>query len=55
MFDAMDANKDGKVKVAEMDAAQERVSAIKAGANELSSSEKIKVVDTDRDGILTVR
>ncbi len=54
MFDAMDANKDGKVTAAEMDAAQERVSGKKARAKELSSAEKIKVVDTDRDGILTV-
>lgn len=53
MFDAMDATKDGKVTAAEMDAAQERVTGKKAGAKELSSAEKIKVVDTDRDGILT--
>ena len=53
MFDTMDANKDGKVTAAEMDAAQEKVTGKKAGDNDMSSAEKIKVVDTDGDGILT--
>ena len=53
MFDMMDANKDGKVTAAEMDAAQEKIAGKKAGGNDMSSAEKIKVVDTDGDGILT--
>lgn len=53
MFDVMDANKDGNVTVAEMDAAQEKVTGKKATDKDMSSAEKIKVVDTDGDGILT--
>jgi len=54
MFDAMDADKDDKVTAAEMDAAQKKISRKKkAGDKKLSSKEKIKVVDTDGDGILT--
>jgi Ca2+-binding EF-hand superfamily protein len=53
MFDMMDANKDGKVTATEMDAAHEKVTGKKAGDEELSSAEKIKVVDKDGDGILT--
>ena len=53
MFDAMDANKDGKVTSSEMDAAQEKLTGKKVSAKDMSSAEKIKVVDTDGDGILT--
>src|SRR5882724_12225351 len=53
MFVAMDANGDGKVTAAEMDAAQEKVTGRKAGPSDMSSADKIKVVDTDGDGILT--
>ena len=54
MFDVMDANKDGKVTSAEMDAAQQKISGKKRhGEKKMSSREKIKVVDTDGDGTLT--
>ena len=53
MFDMMDANRDGKVTAAEMDAAHQRVTGKKATQADLSSVEKIKVIDTDGDGILT--
>ena len=53
MFDAIDANGDGQVTAAEMDAAYKRVTGKKAKKSDLSSAEKIKVVDTDRDGTLT--
>jgi Ca2+-binding EF-hand superfamily protein len=53
MFVAMDANGDGKVTAAEMDAAQEKITGRKAGPSDMSSADKIKVVDTDGDGILT--
>ena len=53
MFDTMDANRDGKVTAAEMDVAHQRVTGKKAKKSDLSAAEKIKVVDTDSDGILT--
>lgn len=53
MFDAIDANGDGQVTAAEMDAAYKRGTGKKAKKSGLSSAEKIKVVDTDRDGIFT--
>ena len=53
MFETMDANKDGKVTAAEMDAAHGKVTEKKAAKGDLSPAEKIKVIDTDGDGILT--
>ncbi len=53
MFDTMDANKDGRVTAAEMDAAHQRVTGAKATKGELTSAEKIKVIDKDGDGVLT--
>jgi len=53
MFETMDANKDGRVTTAEMDAAHERVTGRKAVAGDMTSAEKIKVIDTDGDGALT--
>jgi Ca2+-binding EF-hand superfamily protein len=55
MFRTMDDNRDGKVTAAEMDAAQEKISGGRAGAGELSSEEKIKIVDADDDGNLTAK
>jgi Ca2+-binding EF-hand superfamily protein len=57
MFEKMDANKDGKVTAAEMDAAHEEIAG-KAGpahmkAPMMSSAEKIKVLDTNHDGVLS--
>ena len=53
MFETMDRNKDGKVTAAEMTAAHQRITGRKATKSDMSASEKIKVVDTDRDGVLT--
>jgi Ca2+-binding EF-hand superfamily protein len=53
MFTTMDANKDGKATAAEMDAAHERVTGQKAKKGDMTSAEKIEVIDTDADGILT--
>ena len=53
MFGTMDANRDGKVTAAEMDAAHQRVTGKKARKTDMSSADKIKVIDTDGDGILT--
>jgi Ca2+-binding EF-hand superfamily protein len=55
MFDTMDTNKDGKVTAAEMDAAHEKVTGHKATKDEISAAEKIKVVDTNHDGVLTAQ
>ena len=53
MFDTMDANKDRKVTATEMDAAHQRVTGKKGTQSDLSSVEKIKVIDADGDGIFT--
>ncbi|MBL0124274.1 MAG: EF-hand domain-containing protein [Betaproteobacteria bacterium] len=53
MFDAMDANHNGKVTALEMDAAHERVTGAQANRAEMSAAEKIKVIDKDGDGILS--
>ena len=53
MFATMDANKDGKVTAAEMTAAHQRVTGKKAKKSDMSATDKIKVIDTDGDGILT--
>jgi len=56
MFDKMDANKDGKVTAAEMDAAHEQIMG-KTGKTgrmgEMSTSEKMKTVDTNGDGTVS--
>jgi Ca2+-binding EF-hand superfamily protein len=52
MFVAMDANKDGIVTAAEMDAAN-RAKGGNASAGQLSSAEKIAVIDTNKDGKLS--
>jgi Ca2+-binding EF-hand superfamily protein len=53
MFVTMDANKNDKVTAAEMDAAHEKVAGQKAKPGDMTAAEKIKVIDTDADGILT--
>jgi Ca2+-binding EF-hand superfamily protein len=52
MFATMDANKDGKVTAAEMDAAHEPVTGRTAKPGDMPSADKIKVIDTDGDGVL---
>lgn len=53
MFDTMDANKDGRVTSEEMDAAHEKITGQQSTKADMSSVEKIKVVDTNGDGVLT--
>ena len=53
MFVTMDANADGKVTAAEMNAAYQRVTGKQAKKTDMSAADKIKVIDTDGDGILT--
>ena len=53
MFDTMDANKDGKVTASEMDAAQEKITGRKPAKGDMTSAEKIKVIDTNGDGVLS--
>ena len=52
MFDGMDADKDGNVTVAEMDAAH-AAKGKKKMEGEMSSAEKIKVIDSNGDGKLS--
>ncbi len=49
----MDANKDGKVTAAEMQATHQRVTGSKAKKSDMTAADKIRVVDTDGDGTLT--
>jgi hypothetical protein len=56
MFETMDGDKDGKVTATEMDAAHAQM----AGKDmkkkgHMSAADKIKVVDTDGDGVLTAQ
>jgi Ca2+-binding EF-hand superfamily protein len=53
MFEMMDVDKDGKVTAAEMGAAHEKVAGEKARKGELSAAAKIKMIDSNADGILT--
>lgn len=53
MFADMDINKDGKVTFAEMDGAHGGVEGAKANPHAISSAEKIKMIDTDGDGVLS--
>lgn len=52
-FMKMDTSKDGKVTAAEMEAAHKRVTGRKAAKSDMSAPDKIKVIDTDGDGVLT--
>lgn len=53
MFDKMDANHDGKVTAAEMTAAHKAITGQHAARSDMSAADKIKVVDSDGDGVLT--
>jgi Ca2+-binding EF-hand superfamily protein len=53
MFTAMDADKNGKVTAAEMDAFHTQMPGKKAGQTEMSSTDKIKMMDTNGDGTLS--
>ena len=53
MFEKMDSNTDGKVTAAEMTAAHPRVTGKKAQKSDMTAAEKIKMLDSDGDGVLT--
>jgi Ca2+-binding EF-hand superfamily protein len=53
MFEKMDSDADGKVTAAEMTAAHARVTGKKAQKSDMTAAEKIKMLDTDGDGVLT--
>ena len=53
MFATMDANRDGQVTSAEMDAAQAAITGQRDNAKQLSAARKISVIDTDKDGRLS--
>ncbi len=56
MFEKMDADKNGEVTAAEMDAAHDKMAGKAKTAErkaEMSSAEKIKMVDTNNDGMIS--
>jgi Ca2+-binding EF-hand superfamily protein len=53
MYAKMDANGDGKVTAAEMTAAHKSITGHAAKKSDMSAADKIKVVDSDGNGILT--
>jgi hypothetical protein len=55
MFTQMDADHDGKVTAVEMDAAHKGMKSHEHSSKEMSSAEKIKVVDANNDGVLTAQ
>jgi Ca2+-binding EF-hand superfamily protein len=57
MFETMDADKDGKVTATEMEAAHAQMAGkdMKKMKGHMSAAEKIKVVDTNGDGVLTAQ
>jgi Ca2+-binding EF-hand superfamily protein len=54
MFEKMDADKNGKVTAAEMEASHEKMTGKKAGQTEMTTADKIKMVDTNGDGEVTL-
>ncbi len=54
MFETMDTNTDGKVTATEMTAAHQKVTGKKAQKSDLTAAEKIKVVDIDGDGVMSL-
>jgi len=55
MFVAMDRNGDGRVTADEMTAAQAQVGSGTPESRALSSADKIRVIDRNRDKVLTLR
>jgi hypothetical protein len=53
MFVKMDADRDGRVTADEMSAAQPAVTGRSAQAAAMSSADKIRVIDTNGDGVLS--
>ena len=53
MFDMMDADKDGKVTAKEMEAAHHQVTGTEAKKSDMSAADKIKMIDTNGDGVIS--
>lgn len=53
MFGKMDANRDGKVTSAEMTAAHQSITGQPGKPGDMAAADKIKVVDSNGDGILS--
>lgn len=53
MFEKMDANRDGRVTAAEMTAAHQAVTGQHASKPDMPAADKIKVIDSDGDGVIT--
>jgi Ca2+-binding EF-hand superfamily protein len=53
MFEKMDANGDGKVTAAEMTAAHQKITGKKAEKGEMTAADKIKMFDTNADGVMS--
>lgn len=53
MFATMDADADGEVTAAEMDAASEAITGMPASPDDPTAAEKIAVIDGDGDGVLS--
>jgi len=54
MFEKMDTNRDNKVTAAEMTAAHQNITGKKPEKGEMTAVEKIKTMDTNGDGVLTL-
>ncbi len=52
-FETMDANRDGIVTAAEMEAAHSKITGKKEAKTEMTAAEKIKTIDTNADGMLS--
>jgi Ca2+-binding EF-hand superfamily protein len=52
MFEMMDTNKDGKVTASEMDAARDKMGK-RTQPGEMTSTEKIRTIDANNDGVIT--
>jgi len=53
MFDGMDANHDGKVTYDEMNAQHAQMAGHKGNAKEMSVADKLKMIDTNGDGVIS--
>jgi Ca2+-binding EF-hand superfamily protein len=53
MFETMDADKDGKVTAKEMETAHQQVTGDQAKKSEMSAADKIKMIDTNGDGVIS--
>src|SRR5262245_54122554 len=53
MFEKMDSNHDGRVTASEMEAAHKAITGHKAEKGEMTAAEKIRMIDTNGDGVVS--